>query len=423
MARIIPALVIGCAVICCSGTDDGAVDTVPALDTSPCDMIESTQQDAAADVAMEDSEIHDTAQFDDGLAVQDGTIDVTEDGDAADPACNPSGTLPINLGPGEPGPTSGSIYWITAHPKQPSLLYVPSSSTIYASKDGGASYEDLFIDAVFNGTGPLAVDPNDGKVLYAVLSYFGTSSLHKSIDGGATWEALAFPDGVFLQCITVDPEDSQVVYAGTHWDGVFKSVDGGVTWNQTGQTVGIIQEILIARHGPQHIYAAAYGNKGLYMSTDGGATWTTDDSLGTTIQDIALDPSNPGRVYVLIFKSFQDFDTLYRSDDDGQTWEEVHKGEVGMTRFYAFFVDPCHPDHLYLGTRHGVLRSHDGGASWTHSMEGFEASANVVTTAFAWTPGRLLVGTEYCGLYETLDAGATYHHVAGLFCDNAPSFD
>ena len=88
---------------------------------------------------------------------------------------------------------------------------------------------------------------------------------------------------------------------------------------------------------------------------------------GGEIQDLVLDPATPGRVY-----SLSDVDGLYRSDDYGRSFrslnEGIHTGAVSVLR-----VDPTDSGRLFLGTARGVIRSLDGGETWS-PMGGSESA-------------------------------------------------
>jgi len=65
-----------------------------------------------------------------------------------------------------------------------------------------------------------------------------------------------------------------------------------------------------------------------------------------------------------------------------------------------------------------VWKSTDMGASWTHSSRGLAYAAGEEPIRSVWSlaarDGRLYAGVEPAGLFESGDAGETWHHVAGL---------
>jgi len=54
---------------------------------------------------------------------------------------------------------------------------------------------------------------------------------------------------------------------------------------------------------------------------------------------------------------------VFRSSDDGQTWEAINNGLTDL-HILSLVGDPNDDDTLYAGTLDGVFRTRDGGASW-----------------------------------------------------------
>lgn len=113
----------------------------------------------------------------------------------------------------------------------------------------------------------MTFDPVDGNVVYTTYSGFGGGAhVWKSIDGGATWSALAgegsgaLPD-IPVHSIVVDPTRRDRLYLGTDL-GVFVSLDGGQRWavENTGFTNVVTEALVIApgSRGPA-VYAFTHG--------------------------------------------------------------------------------------------------------------------------------------------------------------------
>jgi photosystem II stability/assembly factor-like uncharacterized protein len=85
----------------------------------------------------------------------------------------------------------------------------------------------------------LEVHPRDGRIAYATFAGFDEHDdgmgppvpghVFRTTDGGTTWISVGPPVDVPVNCITVDPDDPEVLYVGTD-DGVFKTTDGAATW-------------------------------------------------------------------------------------------------------------------------------------------------------------------------------------------------
>lgn len=117
----------------------------------------------------------------------------------------------------------------------------------------------------------LAIDPTDASVVWITFGGFASGNVRVTRDGGATWNDASgvagrrLPD-VPVNCVTLHPDDPDVVYVGTEV-GVFASDDAGAHWsaNHDGPNNAPVEEVVFA-HGSRRLIAATLG-RGL---------WTTD---------------------------------------------------------------------------------------------------------------------------------------------------
>jgi hypothetical protein len=102
---------------------------------------------------------------------------------------------------------------------------------------------------------------------------------------------------------------------------------------------------------------------------------------------------------------------IYRSDNDGQSWQIVCSGPGLTTK--ALVVHPEDADTLYAGTAggpaglaHSLWRSHDGGQTWQTFWASLPANSyglNPGVTALAFDPNQpeiLYIGTDGQGIYR-----------------------
>ena len=142
----------------------------------------------------------------------------------------------------------------------------------------------------------IIIDPHDNRVLY-ISKYnesIDNSGIWKSTDAGASWTAAnsGLAGGPKLQMglnrtidsarltfgLAIDPEHSNVLYAGTLGGGVFKTIDGGGHWNHasdginTGMSFGeSIYSLAVDPHDPTIVYAGTAGG-GVFRTIDGERT-------------------------------------------------------------------------------------------------------------------------------------------------------
>jgi photosystem II stability/assembly factor-like uncharacterized protein len=116
--------------------------------------------------------------------------------------------------------TVAAIDYITLDPRNPSTIYVGSSSLLYESADGGQTWVTSNLGYGRSLAGPQVIDPQDSATLYCVvydyLNY--RREVLRSTDAGASWTAVASgPRGAYwgLNSLTVDQQDPRTLYAGT----------------------------------------------------------------------------------------------------------------------------------------------------------------------------------------------------------------
>lgn len=158
----------------------------------------------------------------------------------------------------------------------------------------------------------------------------------------------------------------------------------------------------------------------LYRSTDGGATWKAM-RVGTVnegFRAIAFSPSTPGTAFAYSTDNFfAGFGTLYRSVDDGRTWQPT-PGQPSSVAAGGFFpgegreivIDPTGRIIVLTDTYSGILRSADGGATWSNPVSNaraFGLSADPKHRGVLWAAG-LDNTTGLSTVWKSADFGATW---------------
>ena len=108
--------------------------------------------------------------------------------------------------------------------------------------------------------------------IYLVLLVFFSSGIaHADIQ----WSSCG-PYGLEISELAIDPWNSDTVYAGTRYNGVFKSVDGGSNWSQinNGLTHKQVLALVVDITNPNTVYVGTSG-EGVFKTVDGGSTWST----------------------------------------------------------------------------------------------------------------------------------------------------
>ena len=136
---------------------------------------------------------------------------------------------------------SNHISKIVVHPTNPNMVWVAAQGPlwseggergVYKTIDGGKTWKQTLGDQEWTGATDLLLDPRNSDVLYAatwqrhrtVAAYLGggpKSGIHKSIDGGNTWEKLktGLPSGNMGKIgLALSPQNPDVVYAAIELD-------------------------------------------------------------------------------------------------------------------------------------------------------------------------------------------------------------
>jgi hypothetical protein len=219
------------------------------------------------------------------------------------------------------------ISHVRIHPTNPDLIYVsaignpfgPSKDRgIYRSKDGGASWEQIFFKHEQAGVIDLVMCDQDPSVLYAStfeifrrtwgLKAGGPNSgIFKSTDGGDAWVDLSrkpgLPSGdwgrVGLAHSRRMPERISALIDAKENNGLYRSEDGGESWRYISDNVDITQRPFYYHH----LFASPHdGNElwvlsnKLWQSLDGGDTWKQRSGTKDDSHDLEFDPQDPQRV-------------------------------------------------------------------------------------------------------------------------------
>ncbi len=277
---------------------------------------------------------------------------------------------------------------------------------MYKSTDAGKSWTHIGLSDT-QQIARIIVDPRDANVvLVAALGHgFGANAergVFRTTDGGKTWSKVLYKDeNTGAIELAADPDDARIVYAAlwnvrrTAWSntyapitrpggGLYKSTDGGQTWRELkghGLPDGTLGRIGIgvassAQGGAQktqqpspvkhRVYAlieAEGTQRGLYRSDDAGETWqqvSTDARLSSRswyFSGITVDPHNADAIYVANV-------ALYRSTDAGRTFQTI-KGAPGGDDYHALWIDPDTSQRMILASDQGTVISVDGGQTWS----------------------------------------------------------
>jgi len=286
-----------------------------------------------------------------------------------------------------------------------------------------------------------AVQPDAHNVIYVATA---SGNLWKTTNAGTTWKPIFDKEGSYaIGCVTLDPNNPNVVWVGTgennsqrsvaFGDGVYKSLDGGQNWENMGlpesEHIGMIavdprdsNVVYVASQGP--LWRSG-GERGVYKTTDGGATWervlfVSDD---TGFNEVHMDPRNADVLYASSYQRRRHVYTLvdggpesaiYKSTDAGATWRKLTEGlpKVDMGKI-GLAVSPANPDFVYAvieaqRDESGTFRSTDRGESWSKMSDYVSQSPQYYNELIADPEDPNRVYAMDTLLQVTFDGGKTF---------------
>lgn len=152
---------------------------------------------------------------------------------------------------------------------------------------------------------------------------------------------------------------------------------------------------------------------GVWESRDTGTTWSprTDDQPTLSIGALAFDPGNPSTVYAGTGEGNSEYAQLgqgiLRSTDGGSSWTPLARNVFAGVGFYGLVVDPRDGKRLLAATTGGAAVSTDGGSTWALLHRGPTWDLSLAGPAFGEPAGEseiLLAAPD--GLFAARGAAA-----------------
>lgn len=296
--------------------------------------------------------------------------------------------------------------------------------SIWKSVDGGASFEPkITLEAPSpenndkkgtTGTKEITTadilaisfNPNDSNIIYAGTKNDG---IFKTSNGGDTWEAIKFPpQKIYSFSMDRKDPDKRMFASGSSYNigKIFRTDDGGDNWREvysepgTGTLVTSMSQHSIDTNV---IFAGTSGGT-VIKSTDGGQTWRNiGQQIDGPVTEIPFDATKKLSVYALSYKK-----KVYYSSNGGEVWidwEEKKKEELKA-----------------LEDRERELRRKNNSGEADKLKNQIEAlkkkmqeekmPQNIVSlTASPFVSGVVYAGTQNGTLYHSLDYGKYWKQV------------
>ncbi|PPK85087.1 photosystem II stability/assembly factor-like uncharacterized protein [Neolewinella xylanilytica] len=277
-------------------------------------------------------------------------------------------------------PENSDVVWVAA---QGPLWSEGGDRGLYMTTDGGETWEKTLGDDEWTGVTDIMIDPRNPDLLYAatwqrhrtVAAYMGSgpgSGIHRSRDGGRTWEKLTsgLPDANKGKIgIAISPQNPDVVYAAVTLErttgGLYRSENQGASWTKMSNTVSggtgphYYQELYASPHAFDRLYLM---NVRVLVSDDGGSNFRELKEERKHSDNHALVFREDDPDYLLIGTDAG----LYESFDLAENWRFIDN--MPITQYYKVALDDREPFyHIFGGTQDN---GSTGGPSRTDSEAG-----------------------------------------------------
>jgi photosystem II stability/assembly factor-like uncharacterized protein len=303
------------------------------------------------------------------------------------------------------GPPGGDVRSLAAHPRAPDIVYLGTAGgVLYRSEDSGRRWGRLEPGFPLDGMSldDLVVAP-DGTLYVGYWALRGSGGgVARSVDGGRTFTVLPGISGQAVKALALAPSESKTLIAGT-LAGVFRSRTGGRSWRRISAEdhpeLRNVNSIAIDPEDPSTIYAGTWHLP--WKTTDGGRTWRSIHAgiiNDSDIMTLTFDRRSPRTLYASACSG------IYRTKNAAGRWTKVRGIPNSSRRTRAFAQDRFDPDTLFAGTTEGLWATEDAGASWT-----LRTARELVVNALLTQPdGSLLVGTDGAGVLRSVDGGRSW---------------
>jgi photosystem II stability/assembly factor-like uncharacterized protein len=341
------------------------------------------------------------------------------------------------------GPIGNRVIAVVGIPGNSNICFAGAASGgIFKSIDGGIHWIPVFDKQPVSSVGSLAIAPSDHNIIWAGTGETFIRSnvshgngIYRSTDEGKSWECMGLENTGRIGRIVIDPRNPNFVlaaamghcYGPQQERGVYRTTDGGQTWDRVlfvDENTGC-SDIAMDPNNPRILFAGMWPmliktwgkwsggpTGGLFKSMDGGITWKRLRNKGLPEGDIgkvavAVAPSDSSRLYALIETGDEG---LWRSDDGGETWNQINHDHVLLNRplyYTRCVVAPDDPNEVYFpATRFHM--SLDGG----FSLKRFNPSGGDHHDMWIdpLNPHRMMVGNDQ-GISISNNRGKTWNGI------------
>lgn len=222
------------------------------------------------------------------------------------------------------------------------------------------------------------------------------------------WRSIG-PWGVnTVSSFAMAPSEPSVLYSAFEGGPVHRTQNGGETWQEVGSPgAGVVISLAVSPHDSKKVCAVGVGpGAGAFLTENAGQTWArfTSPNLPTSVSALAFDLGDPSTMYA------GGLNSVSRSTDSGQTWTQTSVGLEPSDSPIQFATHASVPNTVYMIARWSLHRSTDGGSTWATVLPKVTPNDSI-GSVFTWSPSDpqiCYVALNGHGLLSSTDGGYTF---------------
>jgi hypothetical protein len=252
-------------------------------------------------------------------------------------------------------------------------IFAGTAHSIFRSSDSGATWVAMSVGPMTGIRGFASY----GNTIFAAT--YG--AILASSDNGVSW---TLNDS--LPALGIYHYGNYLLAGG--WSGMHRSSDGGKTWQTQSNDFG---GSAFASNANEIIASGYYSRVGVYYSSDSGASWT-ERTNGITAEDLVSVAADDKFLF-----TGSDREGAFRSSDHGQTWS---KTDMGTPYVYSMLNIN---GSIYAGTDRGIFCMANGASFWRY----LGSPSEYGQTSLLFNAPYLYCGTG-AGVFRSSDTGKTW---------------
>lgn len=254
------------------------------------------------------------------------------------------------------------------------------------------------------------------KFKYIPVAALAVFSLYSPLPSYAAWQQLG-PYGGSAEAIVVSPDNSNLLVSATKNGLIYRSEDAGSHWTPVRFTQSLSLAVrtmkVSAETTPAYYLGGVPGfpdETGLYKSTDDGRSWQPLSGMaGKGVYSLATYAKEPNII------AAGAHDGVYMSTDSGATWNRISPIEnAEMQLVTSIAINPDNPRIIYAGTAHLPWKTENGGETWASIHTGMIDDSDVFSIEIDAAHPEHVLASACSGIYLSNSGGAQWGKMLGV---------